>query len=64
MTTIGANLQQVRARITQACAASGREASGVALLAVSKTFDVDAVIEGAGREGVAQGVHQGTFGDA
>lgn len=45
MTMIDANLQQVRARITQACAGSGREASGVGLLAVSKTFDVDAVIE-------------------
>lgn len=45
MTTIAANLQHVRAQITQACAHSGREASAVELLAVSKTFGVDAVIE-------------------
>lgn len=45
MTTIDANLQRVRAQITQACAHSGREAASVSLLAVSKTFGIDAVIE-------------------
>jgi pyridoxal phosphate enzyme (YggS family) len=45
MTTIAANLHRVRERIGQACAANGRRASEVALLAVSKTFGVEAVIE-------------------
>lgn len=43
MTTIERNLQQVRERLRQACAQAGRDANGVALLAVSKTFDADAV---------------------
>lgn len=45
MTTIAANLQRVRAQIDQACAASGRKATEVGLLAVSKTFAVEAVLE-------------------
>jgi pyridoxal phosphate enzyme (YggS family) len=36
-------LQQVRLRIAQAARAAGRDPSGVSLLAVSKTFDADAV---------------------
>ena len=47
MTTIANNLQQVHARIAQACAAAGRDAHSVALLAVSKTFGPEAVYEAA-----------------
>ncbi len=47
MTTIGNNLQQVRSRIDAACAAAGREAGSVSLLAVSKTFGPEAVREAA-----------------
>lgn len=43
MTTIGDNLQMVQSRMAAACAASGRPASSVRLLAVSKTFDAPAV---------------------
>lgn len=39
------NLQSVRARIAAACQAASRDPSGVRLLAVSKTFGADAVIE-------------------
>ena len=45
MTTIGANLQNVRAAIEAACLAAGRDANEVTLLAVSKTFGPDAVRE-------------------
>ncbi|MGE0331727.1 MAG: YggS family pyridoxal phosphate-dependent enzyme [Ramlibacter sp.] len=45
MTTIGDNLQSVRTRIATACAAAGRDAASVALLAVSKTFGPEAVRE-------------------
>jgi pyridoxal phosphate enzyme (YggS family) len=45
MTTIGDNLQSVRTRIATACAATGRSADSVALLAVSKTFGPEAVRE-------------------
>ncbi|GAA6142892.1 YggS family pyridoxal phosphate-dependent enzyme [Hydrogenophaga sp. 5NK40-0174] len=45
MTTIEANLQHVRARIAAACDRAGRDVNAVTLLAVSKTFDVDAVLE-------------------
>lgn len=38
MTTIAANLQAVEARISAACAAAGRDAGSVRLLAVSKTW--------------------------
>lgn len=47
MTTITDKLQAVRARIDAACAMSGRQASEVALLAVSKTFPADCVAEAA-----------------
>jgi pyridoxal phosphate enzyme (YggS family) len=43
MTTIGNNLQRVRERIVSACQAAGRDAGDVRLLAVSKTFDAEAV---------------------
>lgn len=39
------NLQQVRDRITTACVSVGRNPSSVHLLAVSKTFSLDAVLE-------------------
>ncbi len=45
MTTVGDKLQQVQGRIAAACAASGREAASVTLLAVSKTFGPQAVRE-------------------
>ncbi|MDF1485837.1 YggS family pyridoxal phosphate-dependent enzyme [Ramlibacter sp. H39-3-26] len=47
MTTIAGNLQQVRARIAQACAAAGRDPADVALLAVTKAVAPDAVREAA-----------------
>ena len=40
---ISANLQAVQARIAQACARAGRPSGSVRLLAVSKTFDAEAV---------------------
>jgi PLP dependent protein len=43
MTMIAANLQRVRQRIQTLCVHSGRAADSVRLLAVSKTFGVDAV---------------------
>ncbi len=45
MTTIANNLQQVLGRIAQAITASGRAPASVNLLAVSKTFGSDAVVE-------------------
>lgn len=45
MTMIVRKLQLVRDRITTACVAAGRDPASVHLLAVSKTFDADAVIE-------------------
>ena len=45
MTMIADNLQQVRARLEEACRACGRDPSAVTLLAVSKTFDATAVRE-------------------
>lgn len=45
MTTIAQNLGAVRARIAAACAAAGRDAREVRLLAVSKTFGSEAVRE-------------------
>lgn len=56
MTVIPAQLQAVHARIAAACHAAGREPSGVALLAVSKTFGPEAV-----REAFAAG--QAAFGE-
>ena len=47
MTTIANNLQQVNDRISQACRAAGRAREEVALLAVSKTFGAEAVVEAA-----------------
>jgi pyridoxal phosphate enzyme (YggS family) len=43
MTSIARNLQDVRARIATACQMAGRNVEEVTLLAVSKTFDADAV---------------------
>ena len=43
MTMIEKNLQTVRQRIARACLAAGRDPREVALLAVSKTFDAQAV---------------------
>ena len=40
---ISSNLQAVQARIAEACARAGRPEDSVRLLAVSKTFDADAV---------------------
>ncbi|MEN9397347.1 MAG: hypothetical protein RLZ81_1877 [Pseudomonadota bacterium] len=45
MTTIAANLQDVRQRLAAACQAAGRSPDAVQLLAVSKTFGPDAVAE-------------------
>ena len=44
MTTIEGNLQQVRQRLSRACAAAGRDVNTVTLLAVSKTFGPDDVV--------------------
>jgi PLP dependent protein len=56
MGSIDNNLQEVKGRIATACAAAGRSAASVTLLAVSKTFSADAV-----REAVAAG--QRSFGE-
>jgi pyridoxal phosphate enzyme (YggS family) len=56
MGSIGSNLQEVRRRIAQACAAAGRGENSVTLLAVSKTFDAGAVRE-------AHGAGQTAFGE-
>ncbi|MDP2134450.1 MAG: YggS family pyridoxal phosphate-dependent enzyme [Sulfuritalea sp.] len=56
MTSIAANLQAVRARIAAACAAAGRPADSVHLLAVSKTWPAASV-----RQAVAAG--QRAFGE-
>lgn len=45
MTTIAHHLRLVRDRIHAACLAAGRDPASVRLLAVSKTFGADAVIE-------------------
>ena len=45
MTMIAKNLLTVRARIAAACGAAGREPGAVHLLAVSKTFDAQAVTQ-------------------
>ena len=45
MTMIVRNLQGVRDRITTACFAAGRRPDSVRLLAVSKTFGADAVLD-------------------
>jgi pyridoxal phosphate enzyme (YggS family) len=51
------NLAQVRARVDAACRRVGRDPAGVELIAVSKTFDADAV-----REAVEAG--QRVFGES
>jgi len=56
MTTIRTNLQKVHARIAQACAHARRDVNEITLLAVSKTFDPEAV-----REAFAAG--QTAFGE-
>jgi len=43
MSAIAENLHRVQARIQSACQAAGRDPTSVRLLAVSKTFDADAV---------------------
>ena len=65
MTTIVRNLQLVRDRITTACVAAGRNPASVRLLAVSKTFGADAVIDAAsdgqrafGENYIAEGVEK------
>jgi hypothetical protein len=45
MTMIQTHIQTVRARIAAACQAAGRATSEVSLLAVSKTFDAQAVAQ-------------------
>ena len=45
MTTIEKNLHRVRERVDAACRAAGRDAGTVAVLAVSKTFDAQAVAQ-------------------
>ena len=45
MATIASRLQQVRIRIERACAAAGRSANSVTLLAVSKTCPAESVRE-------------------
>jgi PLP dependent protein len=45
MTTIVRNLQEVRDRITTACVAAARVPNAVQLMAVSKTFGADAVMQ-------------------
>lgn len=45
MTTIEHNLQQVRTRLQRACDAAGRPLHSVQLLAVSKTFGAEAVLD-------------------
>ncbi len=47
MSTIAVNLQAVEATIEAACQAAGRPRSAVQLLAVSKTFPAEAVLEAA-----------------
>ena len=56
MTTIENNLGQIHARIAAACAKAGRVVTSVQLLAVSKTFDAQAV-----REAILAG--QRSFGE-
>lgn len=43
MVNIGSRLQEVKQRIARACDSAGRDAKTVTLLAVSKTFDAQAV---------------------
>ena len=68
MNTLQDNLRAVQARISAACADCGRDPSEVTLLAVSKTFHVDAVQEVAdcgqrdfGENYIQEGVEKITF---
>lgn len=45
MSDIAGNLTEIRLRIASACRKCGRDASGVELIAVSKTFPADAIRE-------------------
>ena len=45
MTTINIRLDAMRNRLSAACAAAGRDPASVKLLAVSKTFGIEAVLE-------------------
>ena len=45
MTMIAENLQRLHSRIAQACLDAGRQTTSVQLLAVSKTFGADAVVQ-------------------
>lgn len=56
MTTIEDNLQQVHRQMAAACAQAGRDVNAVTLLAVSKTFGPDAVVQ-------ALGAGQHAFGE-
>ena len=65
MTTISANLQAVRERISAAALACGRHPDSIELLAVSKTWPADAVLAAAaagqrafGENYVQEGVHK------
>ena len=53
--SIAKNIELVRASIAEAAVRAGRDPSSVKLLAVSKTFDADAVIEAAGAGQLAFG---------
>jgi hypothetical protein len=44
--SLAGNIEQVQARITAACVRAGRDPSEVTLVAVSKTFPPEAVLEG------------------
>ena len=55
MTTIANNLQTVQQRLLHACTQAGRAPGSVQLLAVSKTFGVDAVAQAAAAGQVAFG---------
>lgn len=63
MTTIFDNLQRVHARIAHACHRAGRPVASVALLAVSKTFSAEAVLQAhaAGQEAFGENyIQEGT----
>ena len=45
MSTIATNLQAVRARIARSAQASGRDSSGISLVAVSKTFPAEHIAQ-------------------
>ena len=64
MTTIPYNLQLLRRRMAAACVKAGRDVSAVRLLAVSKTFGVDAVAAalGAGQQAFGENYIQEAVG--